>query len=146
MAATPEQVRKVLQDYIRAWTVKDKSLLLSLFAEDAVLEDPVGTPPFRGHTGIGKFWDFALSDSSRQICPRLEEIRACGDQGILRFTMEVRLPDQGKGLDLSIIELAELNEEGKLKRLRAFWDESSVGRPEGWELIVPNIADAYDDA
>jgi hypothetical protein len=46
-----------------------------------VLEDPVGTPPFRGHAGIGKFWDFALSDPSRQITPRLEEIRACGNQG-----------------------------------------------------------------
>ena len=146
MTTTPEQVRQALHDYIRAWTTKDKDLLLSLFAEDAVLEDPVGTPPFRGHAGIGKFWDFALSDSARQITPRLEEIRACSNQGILRFTMEVRLPDEGKGLDLSIIEHAEFNDAGKLKHLRAFWDESSVGRPDGWELFVPNIADAYDDA
>jgi len=146
MSATAEQVRQVLQDYIRAWTIKDKALLLSLFAEDAVLEDPVGTPPFRGHEGIGKFWDFALSDSSRQITPRLEEIRACGNQGILRFTMQVRLPDERKGLNLSIIEHAQLNDAGKLIHLRAFWDESSVGCPEGWALFVPNIADAYDNA
>jgi len=146
MTATAEQVRQVLQDYIRAWTIKDKALLLSLFAEDAVLEDPVGTPPFRGHEGIGKFWDFALSDSARQITPRLEEIRACGNQGILRFTMEVRLPHEGKGLNLSIIEHAQLNDDGKLNHLRAFWDDSSVECPNGWELFVPNIADAYDHA
>jgi flavorubredoxin len=60
--------------------------------------------------------------------------------------MEVRLPDEGKGLDLSIVEHAELDDAGKLKHLRAFWDESSVGCPEGWELFVPNIADAYDHA
>lgn len=146
MPVTPGQVRQVLQHYIHAWTVKDKALLLSLFADDAVLEDPVGTPPFRGHAGIGKFWDFALSDPARQITPRLEEIRACGNQAILRFTMEVRLPDEGKGLDLSIIEHAELDDAGKIARLRAFWDEKSVGCPEGWDLFVPNIADAYDHA
>lgn len=145
MPATPEQVRQVLQDYIRAWTTKDKALLLSLFAEDGVLEDPVGTPPFRGHAGIGKFWDFALSDTKRQVTPRLEEIRACGDQGILRFTMEVRLPEERKALDLSIIEHAQIDEAGKLVHLRAFWDETSVSCPEGWELFVPNIADAYDN-
>lgn len=146
MTVMPEQVRQALQHYIRAWKVRDKTLLLSLFADDAVLEDPVGTPPFRGHAGIGKFWDFALSDPTRQITPRLEEIRACGNQGILRFTMEVRLPDEGKGIDLSIIEHAELDDSGKIARLRAFWDETSVGCPEGWDLFVPNIADAYDHA
>jgi steroid delta-isomerase len=145
MTATPDQVRAVLHDYVKAWATKDKALLLSLFAEDAILEDPVGTPPFRGHAGIGKFWDFALSDKSRQIMPRLEEIRACGNQGILRFTMEVRLPEENKGLNLSIIEHMELNAAGKLKHVRAFWDETSVGQPEGMDLFVPNISDAYSE-
>jgi steroid Delta-isomerase len=144
MTATPDQVRQTLHDYIKAWTTKDKSLLLSLFTEDATLEDPVGTPPFKGHEGIGRFWDFALSDKSRQISPRLEEIRACGNQGILRFTMEVRLPTENKGLNLSIIEHAEFAGDGRITHLRAFWDESSVGQPEGMELFVPNISEAYD--
>ena len=144
MSATPEQVRAVLQNYIKAWTTKDKALLLSLFAEDATLEDPVGTPAFKGHDGIGRFWDFALADKSRQITPRLEEIRACGSQGILRFTMEVRLPHENKGLDLSIIEHVEVDAAGRLKHVRAFWDETSVGQPEGMELFVPNISEAYN--
>jgi hypothetical protein len=97
MMATAKQVRQVLQDYIRAWTIKDKALLLSLFAEDAVLEDPVGTPPFRGHEGIGKFWDFALSDSARQITPpgwkryAPAAIRAsCASRWKCAFPMRVR--------------------------------------------------------
>lgn len=145
MAVGPDQVRKALQDYIKAWTIKDKALLLSLFAEDGVLEDPVGTPPFRGHEGIGKFWDFALQDKSRRVTPRLQEIRACGDQGILRFVMEVRLPEQNAGLDLSIIEHVQFDENGKIRNLRAFWDESAVSKPEGMELFVPNVAEAYSE-
>jgi len=143
MKATPEQVRAGLETYIRAWATKDKDLLLSIFAEDGVLEDPVGTPPFTGHQNIGRFWDFAWADTSRRVTPVLEEIRACGDQGILRFTMQVRVPDQNAGLDLSIIEHAQFNSEGKLCHLRAFWDENSVKQPEGMALFAPNIDEAY---
>ena len=145
MPASPDQVRHALERYIEAWTTKDKALLLSLFAEDGVLEDPVGTPPFRGHEGIGRFWDFALQDGNRQVTPRLQEIRACGDQGILRFVMEVRLPDRNAGLDLSIVEHAQIDEDGRIRHLRAFWDESSVSCPDGMDLFVPNIADAYSN-
>ncbi|AGH48036.1 MULTISPECIES: nuclear transport factor 2 family protein [Sphingomonadales] len=143
MKATPEQVRAGLENYIRAWQTRDKDLLLSVFAEDGVLEDPVGTPPFAGHENIGRFWDFAWSDSRRQVTPVLEEIRACGDQGILRFTMQVRLPSENAGLDLSIIEHAQFNADGKLCHLRAFWDENSVKKPDGMDLFAPNIDEAY---
>jgi steroid delta-isomerase len=143
MSATPAQVRATLENYIKAWTTKDKELLLSLFAPDGVLEDPVGTPPFKGREGIGRFWDFALQDKRRQVTPRLEEIRACGDQGILRFTMEVRIPELKQGLNLSIVEYATFNSDGQITRLAAFWDETSVSAPEGWELFAPNIDEAY---
>lgn len=144
MPATPHDVRTALENYVRAWTLKDKELLLSLFAEDGVLEDPVGTPPFIGRAAIGRFWDFALQDTTRTVTPRLQEIRACANQGILRFVMEVRIPDLKQGLDLSIVEYATLNDEGKISRLAVFWDESSVSAPEGWELFAPNVADAYE--
>ena len=71
MSTTIENARKTLESYIRAWTVKDKDLLLSILSDNAVMEDPAGTPPFRGREGIGRFWDFAWRDSSRTLTPRL---------------------------------------------------------------------------
>ena len=144
--ATKEQVRQTLEDYIRAWRDNDKALLLSLFAPDAILEDPVGTPPFTGHEGIGRFWDFAHMDKSRQIEPKLQEIRPAEGRGILSFTMEVRIPEQNKGLDLSIIEFVEFDEEGRIRHLRAFWDETSIRQPEGMDLFLPDVEDAYEPA
>jgi steroid delta-isomerase len=143
MPTTIENARKTLESYVRAWTVRDKDLLLSILAEDAVMEDPVGTPPFRGREGIGRFWDFAWRDSSRKLTPRLEEMRVCGSEGILRFTMEVRQPSTKLGLDLSIIEHIEFDENGRIRRLHAFWDERSATVPEGWNLLIPDIKDAY---
>jgi steroid delta-isomerase len=143
MAATPQQVRDALNNYVTAWATNNKALLLSAFAEDASFCDPAGTPEFIGHEGIGRFWDFAHQDPNRLMTPKFEEIRACGSEGVLRFTMQVRVPSQNKGLDLSIIEYARLNDAGKIATLRAFWDETSASVPPGMELFAPDVSDAY---
>ena len=108
MPATPDQVRKVMQQYIQAWTTGDKELFLSLFAPDARWADPVGSPEFVGHEAIGGFWDFARK-GGRSLTPKLEEMRACANEGVLRFTMQVRIPERNEGLDLSIIDRFVLN-------------------------------------
>lgn len=142
MAATPDQVRAVIGKYVEAWTNKDRALLLSIFAEDAVWEDPVGSPPFTGRDGVARFWDFAHAGPKRSLTPKVEEIRACGNQGIMRFTMQVRIPEANQGLDLSVIDYFEINDAGKIQVAKAFWDESSASCPPGMALFAPNIDDA----
>jgi steroid Delta-isomerase len=144
MTATPDDVRKACENYVKAWKTNDKALLMSILADDAVFCDPVGTPEFIGHEGISRFWDFAHTGADRTLTPVLEEIRACANEGILRFTMQVRIPSANQGLNLSIIEYLVINDEGKIKSLRAFWDEKAVSKPDGMDLFVPNVAEAYE--
>jgi steroid delta-isomerase len=144
MTATPDDVRKALNNYIKAWATNDKALLMSILSEDAVFCDPVGTPEFIGHEGIGRFWDFSHTGEGRTLTPVLQEIRACANEGILRFTMQVRIPSANQGLDLSIIEYVLIDDAGKIKSLRAFWDETSVAKPEGMDLFIPNVSEAYE--
>ena len=144
MPATPEQVRAGFTAYLRAWTTNDRALMLSLFAEDCVFEDPVGTPPFRGQAGIARFWDYSHADPDVRLVPRMEEIRACADQGIMRFTMAVRQPARNRGIDLSLIEHVELDDAGLIRRVRVFWDASSVSVPEGMEPYTGTLEAAYE--
>jgi steroid Delta-isomerase len=134
MPLAPETARKTMENYVKAWGSNDKALLLSLFTEDAILEDPVGTPAFKGTEGVAKFWDFAHIESDRQLSPKFEEIRVCADQAIFRFTMQVRIPS----------EHITFADDGRIKHLRAFWDETSVGKPDGMDLFIPNIDQAYE--
>lgn len=145
MAATPDQVRETIRKYMQAWATNDKALLLGLFAPDATWEDPVGTPPFVGHEGVSRFWDFAHAGAGegRTIQPRVDQIIANGHEGILRFTMQVRLPAENKGLDLAVVDYFELDDAGLIRRARAFWDEGCVSVPPGMELFAPNIEEAY---
>jgi steroid delta-isomerase len=144
MPATPAQVRQTLETYIKAWATNDKALLLSILSEKAVFCDPVGTPEFVGHEGIGRFWDFAHQGAKRELTPVLEEIRACANEGILRFTMQVRVPAANQGLNLSIIEYVVIDDDGKIESLRAFWDETNASVPEGMDLFSPDVAQAYE--
>ena len=144
MSATPDDVRKALNNYIKAWATNDRALLMSILSADAVFCDPVGTPEFIGHEGIGKFWDFSHMGEGRTLTPVLQEIRACGSEGILRFVMQVRIPSANQGLDLSIIEYVQIDDAGKIKSLRAFWDETSVAKPDGMELFNPNVSEIYE--
>jgi steroid delta-isomerase len=144
MTATPEDTRKALNNYIKAWATNDKALLMSILSADAVFCDPVGSPEFVGHEGIGKFWDFSHMGEGRTLTPVLQEIRACGSEGILRFVMQVRIPSANQGLDLSIIEYVQIDDAGKIKSLRAFWDETSVAKPDGMDLFNPNVSEIYE--
>lgn len=143
MAVTPAVVRAVIEQYVEAWATGNKAQLLSIFAEDAVWTDPVGTPPFIGHQGVSAFWDFAHQDSSRQLTPRVNRVVACGNEGILDFTMQVRLPQRNQGLDLRVVDRFVLNDAGLIQTASAYWDEASASAPPGMEFFVPNIDEAY---
>ena len=146
MAATPAVVREVINRYVEAWARGDKPLLLSIFAEDAVWCDPAGTPAFTGHQGVSAFWDFAHQDSARQLSPKVHRIVACGNEGVLDFTMQVRLPHLNQGLDLRVLDRFVINDAGRIQTATAYWDESCASAPEGMQFFVPNIDEAYKKA
>jgi steroid delta-isomerase len=143
MTADAKTTRATIENYVKAWATGDKKLFLSIFADDAVWEDPVGAPPFKGLKGVEKFWDFSHQGPERQLTPAVHEIVTCANQGILRFTMQVRLPKENQGLDLSIIDYFEVNDAGKITVAKAFWDETKVAVPAGMQIFMPNISEAY---
>jgi steroid delta-isomerase len=144
MPVTPEVVRQVIETYVRAWASGDRKLVLSVFAEDCEWHDPVGAPPFRGHAGVARFWDFAHQDPTRKLEPLVQRVIACGNEGILHFVMQVRLPHLNQGLDLTVIDRFVLNEEGKIKLAQAYWDAGCAAVPPGLTLFAPNIDEAYE--
>ena len=144
MTASPQQTRATIESYVKAWATGDKKLFLSIFADNAVWEDPVGAPPFKGLAGVEKFWDFSHQGPDRQLTPQVHEIVTCANQGILRFTMQVRLPQANQGLDLSIIDYFEVNDAGQITIAKAFWDETKIAVPAGMDIFMPNISEAYN--
>jgi steroid Delta-isomerase len=100
---------------------------LALFAEDAVVEDPVGPSMFdaegvghHGRAAISAFWDKAIA-----LAERFEfDIRdsfAAGSEVANVGTISAFLPG-GMRVDTEGVFVYRVNEDGQIQSLRAFWE------------------------
>lgn len=52
----PAHIREVFARYAQGLTDGNVDAIVALFAPDGTLEDPIGTPPHRGHEAIARFF------------------------------------------------------------------------------------------
>ena len=111
-------------------TAGNKGGWLSLFAEDAVLEDPVGESPLdpsgqghRGKAAIEAFWDTVIAPGSIDF--QIVSSHPAGDECANVVHMVNTMPgDIRVVVDMVVVYRA--NKDGKLASLRAFWDYEAV--------------------
>ena len=111
---------------------RDREGWLNLFAEDAVVQDPIGPSPFdpegKGHHGkeaIAAFYDTVIAPSE-SITFEIEQSYLCGaevaDVGVIRTTL-------AGGAHQAVVRgvyTYRSNGDGKLAALRAFWEFDSL--------------------
>ena len=100
---------------------------LALFAEDAVVEDPVGPSMFdaegKGHHGkaaIAAFWDLAIATVERVEFAMHDSFAAgseCANVGVI----SAFLPG-GARVDTEGVFVYNVGEDGLIKSMRAFWE------------------------
>jgi steroid delta-isomerase len=107
---------------------KDRQAWLGLFAEDAVVADPIGPSPLdpdgsghRGLVAIAAFYDRVIAPND-QISFEIERSYLCGDEvadvGIIRTT----LPGGSHVVVVRGVYTYRTDGGGKLAALRAYWE------------------------
>ncbi|HEY3141154.1 MAG TPA: nuclear transport factor 2 family protein [Acidimicrobiales bacterium] len=123
-AIDSDTIHKVLTSYMERFSAEDKDGWLDLFAEDAWIEDPVGTPRRHGRDEIGVFWDEV------HTVPDSIELRPLGIQTVVGnegiFAMQARASLGGQIFGVDIIDLMSFNAAGKIATMRAFFDQSTM--------------------
>jgi steroid delta-isomerase len=110
-----------------------KAEWLTLFAEDAVIEDPVGPSIFdpegtghHGPAGIAAFWDKAIAHAER-ITFAVRDSFAAGDEVANVGTITSYLPD-GSRIDAEGVFVYRVGPDGLIRSMRAFWEfERAMG-------------------
>ena len=110
---------------------KDRDGWLGLFADDAVVEDPVG-PSFvdaegkgqRGKEAITAFYDNVVSQSE-SLKFAIRQTIECGDEVINIGELRITLPGNQVGI-VQIANIYKVNAEGKLASLRSFWEQDNL--------------------
>ena len=116
---------------LSAVRAKDKAGWLKLFAEDAVVEDPVGPSPFdpegkghRGHGGIGAFYDNVIAHND-EFDFTINNAFECANECASFATFKIST--RGTSFEMPIIIVHRVNDAGKIASLRAFWEFPSGG-------------------
>src|SRR5688572_13504411 len=124
MTADAATIRAAVEGYCSAFTAGDRDAYVGLFAPDAWVEDPVGTPRHEGSEAIGTFFDGA-----RGLADKIE-LRLTGPvrvaAGECAFPMQAR-PQLGEDtFVMDIIDVMTFDDEGRITTMRAFWDPAEM--------------------
>ncbi len=121
---TREHVEAVVRAYLASFASKDQDARAALFADGAVADDPVGLPAHVGKAALRAFW--APSDEGpAQFSSVLHRIIHCGNEAMVHFTVTMAMPGLGE-VAIEGFETLAFDDQGKITRLRAFWDESCL--------------------
>lgn len=121
--ASDDELKSQLNAYLEGWRTGDKENWLRLFADDAVVEDPVATPPHVGKQAIAAFWDL-VHQMPMKFEPQLQRSVICGSEGMLQFRM-VTSAEGGPKLAMDIVDIFTFDSTGLITSLKAYWDADS---------------------
>ena len=107
-----------MQAYIDTYNRGDVAEIVALYADDATVEDPVGTPLKSGKKAITEFYQMAVQTGAK--LKLAAPIRGShGNSAAMAFDVELNMP-QGR-MVVYVIDVMTFNEDGKFTSMRAFW-------------------------
>jgi len=121
MAASPDRIRQVVDDYVRLVGSGTADEIVALYAEDATVEDPVGTDVRTGHAAIREFYVGleALKQDTRVIAARI-----AGGEAVFHFEIVTHAGE--KTYTLSPIDVMTFDDDGLVTTMRAYWSDADM--------------------
>ncbi len=114
-----------VEHYIQALSAHDLAAIDNLFADDATVEDPVGSELITGKAAILRFYEVGFSSG---ISARLEgTVRLAANHAIFPFVVELN-PGNGE-VRIEIIDQFTFNDDNKITAMKAFWSEENMSTP-----------------
>jgi steroid Delta-isomerase len=109
----------------------DRDGWLALFADDAIVEDPIGPSAFdpegnghRGATAIAAFYDNVIG-ANESIKFDIHQSFLCGDEianvGLIRITVA-----PGMVVEVDGVYTYRRSPDGKIAALRAYWESDAI--------------------
>ncbi|MBY0402146.1 nuclear transport factor 2 family protein [Myxococcota bacterium] len=116
------RMKAVLQAYVDGLNAGDAEAVIALFAPDAVIEDPIGTPEKRG--AEIEAW-FRAAAKMRARLELAAPIRGShGNAAAMAFTVTTRF--EGQLRTTRSLDTMRFDEHGRITRLEAYWGPEDV--------------------
>lgn len=119
-APAPEQMEAVIEDVFAGLAAFDVQRVVNHFAPDAVVEDPVGTPPIQGTQAIAAYLE-TFPTLFSEIKLYSLDIKTGGQEVAVKWRLRFRTKT-GNVFFLDGIGFFKFNQEGKIQTEKEFFD------------------------
>lgn len=117
-----ETIAAAMQAYVDNITTSNLEGIIDLFAEDAVVEDPVGSAQVKGHAELREFYQVACDSVEKMVLEGNVRVRnqwgACAMLAYPKGAEET--------LAMETLDVMEFNEQGKIISMTAYWGDSNL--------------------
>ena len=120
-AGESEGIADTVRRYVTLLSAGSADDIVALFADDATVEDPVGSEPRLGREAIRAFFG-DLEKLDRSV--KLDLIRVAGLEVAFVFTITFAVGDSR--MRLQPVDTAVFDDDGKITRLRSYFAPSDV--------------------
>lgn len=123
MSVLPEHMRNVVQAYVDGFAEADLDKVVSIYAENATVEDPVGSARHEGMAAIRAFYDGPVRSGTTRLDLH-GPVRCAANACSFAFTVTATL--DGQVLEIDVIDVFHFDGEGRVFRMQAFWGPSNM--------------------
>jgi steroid Delta-isomerase len=116
----PEQKEAVIEEVFARLAAFDAQGVVNHFADDAVVEDPVGTPPIQGKPAITAYLQ-TFPTLFNKIKVHSLDVTVCGQEVAVKWRLRFKTKT-GNVFFLDGVGIFKFNEEGKITSEREFFD------------------------
>ena len=121
-----ERACAICETYINSLVASDLEAVLALYADDATVEDPVGTEMKVGKEALRGF--YAVACESVTGAEMLGAPRLAGNEIAFPFSITIGTGD--KAMLMEIVDVFRFDDNEKVVSMRAYWGKENM-RPVG---------------
>ena len=117
----PNHIRQVVERYPELVTKGDVGAITELYADDASIEDPIGSELHRGRDAVRAFYQ---ASAGTIVMKRTGPVRVAGSEAATPLVVLIGPEGQQQALD--IVSVIAFDAAGRITSMRAFWSMDAM--------------------
>lgn len=118
----PEKMISAVHAYVAAFDAGSADAVAAIYAEDGIVEDPIGTPVHRGRAAIRAFYAQSMQTGAKLTLEG--PVRVVADYAVFPFSVHLDFAGGPKRID--VIDTFRFNEANEVIEMRAFWGPGNM--------------------
>jgi steroid delta-isomerase len=120
----PDKVSRAVRGYFLAIRAMDAEAFANSFAENGTTCDPMGAPPISGRSALREFFE-SICKNFKSVALTEESVFVAGNGAAVKWIGQ-GTSINGKDVRFEGIDVLEINDEGKIQNLWAYWNPAEM--------------------